>query len=86
VPENGKTAPEKEIKIFLNKLEKGEGDYKPIYRKHTYPQNEWTLYTDGACLEGNTSKARAGVGVFCIEDETKKYALRRPGASQKNQR
>ena len=44
-------SPEKAIRIFLEKLKDGEGDYKPVTRKHTYPQREWTLYKDGACLD-----------------------------------
>jgi len=51
-----------------------------------YLQKQWTLYTDGACLEGNTSRARAGAGTFCLEDETKNHAIRIPGPSQTNQR
>jgi len=79
-------SPEKAIRIFINKPEKGEGEYRPVHRKHTYPQNVWNIYTDGACLEGNTSRARAGAGIFCMEDETKNRALRIPGTSQTNQR
>src|SRR5882724_6870327 len=66
--------------------EKGDENLKPVHRKHTYPQKQWTLYTDGACLEGNTSIAKAGAGTFCLEDETKNHALRVPGPSQTNQR
>ena len=51
-----------------------------------YPQKQLTLYTNGACLEGNTSRARASAGIFCLEDETKNHALRIPGPSQTNQR
>src|SRR5882724_5263683 len=51
-----------------------------------YLQKQWTLYTDGACLEGNTSRARARAGILCLEDETKNHALRIPGPSQTNQR
>jgi len=29
----------------------------------------------GACLEGNTSRARASAGTFCLEGETKNHAL-----------
>src|SRR5882724_5891605 len=54
-----KGEPEKAIRIFLNKPEDKEETLKPVYRKHTYPQKQWTLYTDGACLEGNISRARA---------------------------
>ena len=65
---------------------KGEEALKPVHRKHTYPQRQWTLYTDGACLEGNTSRARAHAGTFCLEDGTKNHALRIPVPSQTNQR
>jgi len=81
-----KGEPEKAIRIFLNKMEEGEDTLKPVYRKHTFPQTQWTLYTDGTCLEGNTSRARAGAGTFCLEDGTKNHALRIPGPSQTNQR
>ena len=81
-----KGEPEKAIRIFLNRPEKGEEDIKPGYRKHTYPQKQWTIYTDGVCLEGNTSRARARAGIFCLEDETKNHALRNPGPPQTNQR
>src|SRR5882724_8325941 len=47
-----KGEPEKAVRIFLNKPEEGEENLKPVYRKHTYPQEQWTLYTDGACLVG----------------------------------
>jgi len=57
-----------------------------VHRKHTYPQKQWTLYTVGACLEGNTSKARARAGIFCLEDETTNHTLRIPGPSQTYQR
>jgi len=43
-------------------------------------------YIHGACLEGNTSRARAGAGIFCLEDRTKKHGLRIPGPSQTNKR
>ena len=81
-----KGEPEKAIRIFLNKPKKGEEDLNPVHRKHTYPQEQWTLYTDGAFLEGNTSKARARAGTFCLEDKTKNHALRILGPSQVNQR
>jgi len=80
-----KGEPEKAIRFFLNKPKKGEEDLKPVHRKHTYPQKQWTLYTYGACLEGKTSRARAGAGTFFLEDETKNHALRIPGPSQTNQ-
>ena len=70
----------------MKKPEEGEESLGPVYRKHTYPQKQWTLYTDGACLEGNTSRARAGAGIFFLEDETKNHTLRIPGPSQTNQR
>ena len=79
-----KGEPEKAIRIFLNKPEEGEKKLKTVHRKHTYPPEQWTLYTDGACLEGNTSKARAGAGTFCLEDGTKNHAWRIPGPSQTN--
>src|SRR5882724_5861257 len=77
---NGKRGTRNAIRIFPQ----GEESLIPVYR--TYPQEQWTLYTDGACLEGNTSRARAGAGTFCLEDGTKNYALRIPGPSQTNQR
>ena len=70
--------PEKAIRIFLRKPKKGEENLKPVHRKHTYPQKQWTLYMDGACLEGNTSRAKAGAGTFFLEDETKNHTLRVP--------
>ena len=82
--EKGK--PEKAIRIFLKKPEEGEESLKPVHRKHMYLQKQWTLHTDRACLEGNTSRARAGAGTFCLEDETKNRALRIPGITQTNQR
>jgi len=81
-----KGEPEKAIRIFLKKPGEGEESLRPVYRKHTYPQKQWTLYTDGVCLEGNTSRARADAGMFCLEDETKNHTLRIPGPSQTNQR
>src|SRR5882724_4860789 len=81
-----KGEPEKAIRIFLNKRKEAEENLKPVHRKHTYPQEQWTLYTDGACCEGNTSRARASTGTFCLEDGTKNHALRIPGPSQTNQR
>jgi len=69
IMEKGK--PEKAIRIFLNKPEEGEGNLIPVYRKHTDPQGQWTRYTDGACLEGNPSRARTSAGTFCLEDGTK---------------
>src|SRR5882724_11623806 len=81
-----KGEPEKAIRIFLNKPKEGEEDLKPVHRKHTYPQGQWTIYTDGACLEGNTSRARARAETFCLEDGTKNHDLRIPGPSQTNQR
>jgi len=48
-----KKEPEKAIRIFLKELKEGEESLKPVYRKNTYPQKQWTLYTDGACLEGS---------------------------------
>src|SRR5882724_7892813 len=81
-----KGEPEKAIRIFLNNPEKGEEDLKPVLRKHTYPQKQWSLYTDGGCLEGNTSRARGRAGIFCLKDETKNHALRIPGPSQINKR
>ena len=38
ITEKGK--PEKAIRIFLNKPEEGEENLKPVYRKHTYPQEQ----------------------------------------------
>ena len=67
-------------------MEEGEEALKPVHRKHTYPQKKWTLYTDRACLEGNTSRDRASAGTFCLEDGTKNHALGIPGPSQTNQR
>jgi len=66
-----KEEPKKAIRIFLNKPERGEEDLKPVHRKHTYPQKQWTLYTDGAYLEGNTSRARVRAGNFCLEMKQK---------------
>jgi len=42
-----KGEPEKVIRIILNKPKKREEDLKPVHRKHTYPQGQWTQYTDG---------------------------------------
>src|SRR5882724_1816806 len=36
--------PEKAIRIFLGNPKKGEESLKPVHRKHTYPQKQWTLY------------------------------------------
>jgi len=38
-----KGEPEKAIRIFLNKPEKGEEDLQPVHRKNPYPQEQWTL-------------------------------------------
>ena len=41
-----KGEPEKAIRIFLKELKEGEESLKPVYRKQTYLQKQWTLYTD----------------------------------------
>ena len=43
------------------------------------------MYTDGSCIDPNTPKARAGIGIYCEEDNGKNRALRLPGKVQTNQ-
>jgi len=52
-----KGEPEKAIRIFLNKP-KEVRKAKTVYRKHTYPQEQWTLHR-WRKPEGNASRLEA---------------------------
>ena len=46
--------------------------------------NRW--YFCGSCIVANTPKAKAGIGIYCEEDETRNAAVGLPGKVQTNQR
>ena len=56
--------PEEAIRIFTKgNIDEKEANQKNILRKHQKMGKEWKLYMDGSCIDANTLKARAGIGI-----------------------
>jgi len=78
--------PEKAIRIFLNKPEKGERRPKPVHRKHTISTKTMDTYTQMEHALKEKPQGQVLDRIFCLEDETKNHTLRITGPSQTNQR
>ena len=68
---------ENAIRIFTKgKIDEKEANQGRIFRKHEKTRKEWKMYTDGSCIDPNTPKARAGIGIYCEEDNGKKQGAK----------
>jgi len=72
-----KGEPENEIRIFTKgKIGEKEANQGRILRKHEKTGKEWKMYTDRSCIDPNTPKAKAGIGIYCKEDNGKKQGAK----------
>jgi ribonuclease HI len=82
-----KQNPENAIRIFTeNKITEEETNATPRYRKHNNTGKNWIVYTDGSCKNGNTKEAKAGIGIYCENENEITQATKLQGTKQTNQR